>query len=138
MKTMRDFLVWYNNREVVPFLQAINEQFAFYQQHHIDMFKDGISVPGLTLLYLFNNLPSKTHFTVFNKTNSYLHQLDKNNIVGGLAIIFHRYHGSYKSLGKKGQPSIQYDLWTVKSTPFHKVPCRPRMIICSSGRCRND
>ena len=32
MKTMRDFLVWYNNRDVVPFLQAIHKQFAFYQQ----------------------------------------------------------------------------------------------------------
>ena len=92
MKTMRDFLVWYNNRDVVPFLQAIDKQFAFYQQQNIDMFKDGISVPGLTLLYLFNNIPSKTYFTVFNKTNSDLHQLVKNNIVGGPAIIFHRYH----------------------------------------------
>ena len=77
MKTMRDFLVWYNNRDVVPFLQAIDKQFAFYQQQNIDMFKDGISVPGLTLLYLFNNLPSKTYFTVFNKTNSDLLQLVK-------------------------------------------------------------
>ena len=41
MKTMRDFLVWYNNRDVIPFLQAIDKQFAFYQQHNIDMFKDG-------------------------------------------------------------------------------------------------
>ena len=87
---MRDFLVWYNNRDVVPFLQAIDKQFAFSQQQNIDMFKDGISVPGLTLL--FNNLPSKTYFTVFNNTNSDLLQLVKNNIVGGPAIIFHRYH----------------------------------------------
>ena len=92
MKTMRDFLVWYNNRDVVPFLQAIDKQFGFYQHQNIDMFKDGISVPGLTLLYLFNNISSKTYFTVFNKTNSDLHQLVKNNIVGGPAIIFHRYH----------------------------------------------
>ena len=31
MKTMRDFLVLYNNRDVIPFLQAIDKQFAFYQ-----------------------------------------------------------------------------------------------------------
>ena len=53
MTTLRDFLVWYNNRDVVPFLQTINIQFAFYQQRGIYMFKQGISVPGLTLLYLF-------------------------------------------------------------------------------------
>ena len=92
MKSMRDFLVWYNNRDAVPFLEAIDKQFAFYKQHNIDMFKDGVSVPGLTLLYLFNELPSNTFFTVFNQTNSDLHLLVKDNIVGGPAIIFHRYH----------------------------------------------
>ena len=45
MKTMHDFLVWYNNRDVVPFLDAIDKQFAFYKQQNIDMFKDGVSVP---------------------------------------------------------------------------------------------
>ena len=92
MKSMRGFLVWYNNRDVVPFLEAIDKQFAFYKQQNIDMFKDGVSVPGLTLLYLFNDLPSNTFFTVFNQTNSDLHLHVKDNIVGGPAIIFHRYH----------------------------------------------
>ena len=92
MNTMRDFLVWYNNRDVIPFLQAIDKQFAFYQQHNIDMFKDGISVPGLSLLHLFNDLPNDTYFTVFNRANRDLHKLVKDNIVGGPAIIFHRYH----------------------------------------------
>ena len=44
------------------------------------------------MLYLFNELPSNTFFTVFNQTNSDLHLLVKDNIVGGPAIIFHRYH----------------------------------------------
>ena len=92
MTTMRDFLVFYNNRDVVPFLECIDQQFAFYQQQNIDMFKDGISVPGLTLLYLFNDLPPNTFFTVFNQTNKDLHHLVKDNIVGGPAIIFHRHH----------------------------------------------
>ena len=69
MTTLRDFLVWYNNRDVVPFLQAIDTQFAFYQQRGIDMFKQGISVPGLTLLYLFNDLPEKTYFTIFKENH---------------------------------------------------------------------
>lgn len=30
--TMRDFLVWYNNRDVMSFLEAIGKQFAFYEQ----------------------------------------------------------------------------------------------------------
>ena len=92
MTTMRDYLIWYNNRDVTPFLGAISKQFAFYRDRDIDMFKDGISVPGLSLLHLFNDLPNDTFFTIFNQTNSDLHKLVKDNIVGGPAIIFHRYH----------------------------------------------
>ena len=55
------------------------------------MFKVDISDPRLILFHLFNNIPSKTYFTVFNKTNSDLHQLVKDNIVGARAIIFQRY-----------------------------------------------
>ena len=92
MTTMRDYLIWYNNRDVTPFPDAIAKQAAFYRDRHIDMFKDGISVPGLSLLHLFNDLPNDTNFVTFNRTNSDLHKLVKDNIVGGPAIIFHRYH----------------------------------------------
>ena len=92
METLREYLIWYNNRDVIPFLDAIAKQAGFYKHQNIDMFKDGISVPGLSLLHLFNDLPNDTYFTVFNRTNSDLHELVKDNIVGGPAIIFHRYH----------------------------------------------
>ena len=92
MTTLRDYLVWYNNRDVTPFLDAIAKQAAFYHNRHIDIFKDGISVPGLALSYMFNDLPPNTFFTVFNETSKDLHHLVKDNIVGGPAIIFHRYH----------------------------------------------
>ena len=92
METLREYLIWYNNRDVTPFLDAIAKQFAFYRDRDIDMFKDGISVPGLSLLHLFNDLPNDTNFVTFNQTNSDLHELVKDNIVGGPAIIFHRYH----------------------------------------------
>ena len=40
MKTFRDFMIWYNNRDVVPFFEAIEKQLLFYKLRHIDMFKD--------------------------------------------------------------------------------------------------
>ena len=92
METLREYLIWYNNRDVTPFLDAIAKQAGFYKHQNIDMFKDGISVPGLSLLHLFNDLPNDTYFVTFNRTNSDLHKLVKDNIVGGPAIIFHRYH----------------------------------------------
>ena len=92
METLREYLIWYNNRDVTPFLDAIAKQAAFYHNRHIDIFKDGISVPGLALSCMFNDLPPNTFFTVFNETNKDAHKLVKDNIVGGPAIIFHRYH----------------------------------------------
>ena len=76
MTTMRDFLVWYNNRDVVPFLEALDKQFAFYQQQNIDMFKDGISVPGLTcsicstIFQQIRSLPSSMRLTRICTTSS--------------------------------------------------------------------
>ena len=94
METFEDYLVWYNNRDVVPFLEALDKQFRFYKEDlKVDMFKDGISVPGLTLRYLFKTLDhTKDHFVLFNEKDKDLHQLVKNNLVGGPSIIFHRYH----------------------------------------------
>ncbi|KAI8495466.1 hypothetical protein Bbelb_269210 [Branchiostoma belcheri] len=90
MKTMKDFLIWYNNKDVVPMLEAIQKMVDFYRDLGIDMLKDGISVPGLTLKYLFMNLESDTYFTLVDKEDVY--KLFKENIVGGPSIIFHRYH----------------------------------------------
>ena len=90
MTTMKDYLIWYNNRDVVPFLEALEKQFMFYCQLGVDMFKDGISVPGLTLKYLFKT--TAANFALYNSKNSDLHDLVRDNMVGGPSIIFHRYH----------------------------------------------
>jgi hypothetical protein len=47
MKTMKEFLTWYNNKDVEPMLEAIDKMFQFNQNRHIDMFKDGISYRAL-------------------------------------------------------------------------------------------
>ena len=129
MTTLRDFLVWYNNRDVVPFLQ-----FAFYQQRDIDMFKQGISVPGLTLLYLFNDLLEKTYFTLFNEKNKDLHHLDTNHVVGGSSLFF-------TAITRKGPPR-----YARKSTerPLVRVgrssATMPTLCTCglSCKTCRRD
>jgi hypothetical protein len=95
MKTMKEFLTWYNNKDVEPMLEAIDKMFQFNQNRRIDMFKDGISVPGLVLKYMFQDLPD--YFTVPDEKNKDLHDLYKNNIVGGPSIVFHRYHEKDKT-----------------------------------------
>ena len=86
MTTMNDYLVWYNNGDE----EAVDKQFRFYCQLGVDMFKDGLSVPGLTLKYLFKT--SSSTFCLYDTKNSDLHDLVRENMVGGPSIIFHHYH----------------------------------------------
>ena len=92
MTTVRDFLVWYNNLDVVPFLDAIDKMFAFYRERHMDMFKCAISVPGLSLHYLFLTLPKDIFFSLIDEGNKDLYYKLKDKIVGGPSLVFHRYH----------------------------------------------
>ena len=41
MCTFKDFLRWYNNKDVVPTLEAMQKMLAFYHKKRIDMLKLG-------------------------------------------------------------------------------------------------
>lgn len=97
MSTLKDFLVWYNNKDVVPFLRALQTQIDMYSTLGVDLLKDGISVPGITLKYLFKTISPGVYFSLFDSKRAYLHQLLRQNMVGGPSIIFHRYHEKGKT-----------------------------------------
>ena len=46
MKTIKDFLEWYNNLDVIPFVEAIEKMKGFYKSKHLDLFRDGVSLSG--------------------------------------------------------------------------------------------
>ena len=79
MSTVKDFLDWYNNLDVGPFLEAMEKISTFWKERKIDMLKDGLSVPGLTLKYLFSYLSPQTYFRLFDQANSDLYHLIKDN-----------------------------------------------------------
>ena len=97
-----DFLIWYNNLDVEPFLEAIEKMRNFWQERKIDIFKDGVSVPGLTMKYLFSNVPS-TFFSLLNEKDKDLYYTMKANNVGGPSIIFNRYHEKDKTFIREVQ-----------------------------------
>ena len=102
METFRDFLIWYNNLDVVPFLEAIDKMSAFWKERNIDIFKDGVSVPGLTMKYLFSNVPN-VYFSLFTEKDKDLYYTMKDNNVGGPSIIFNRYHEKDKTNVRKDE-----------------------------------
>ncbi len=81
MKMFKDFLEWYNNLDVLPFIEAVEKIKTFYKAKKLDLFKDGESLPGLVLKYLMKG------------TESVL----KDSIVGGSSIIFNIYHEANKT-----------------------------------------
>jgi len=98
MTTMKDFVLWYNCLDVEPFLKALQKQITLYKGLGVDLLKDGISVPGITLKYLFQTLTkSSTYFTLFDEKQKETHKLLRDNIVGGPSIIFHREHHKDKT-----------------------------------------
>ena len=119
MTRVRDLLVWYNNLDVEPFLEALQKQYAIYASRGIDMGKQAISLPGLAVLWMESVIgPRPTNRQLFRDTdnevdgyvsiyqsivnslcvqvidedNRELHQLFRDNLVGGPSIVFHRYH----------------------------------------------
>ena len=91
MQTVQDLLVWYNNLDVIPFVEAVTKMQHFYSSKGLDMFKVSISVPGLARRILFDKA-GDTKFALVDKDNQDLYYLIKKNIVGGPSIIFHRHH----------------------------------------------
>ena len=93
MKTMHDFLVWYKQprRRTLPSMPSI-KQFAFYKQQNIDMFQRRCKRPGTDIAPISSTNFRRTPSLSSTRRNSDLHLLVKDNIVGGPAIIFHRYH----------------------------------------------
>jgi len=120
METVEDLLIWYNNLDVDPFVEAIGKQTAVYQQNGIDMLKDAFSAPGISVLWLEKETgPRKTLRKAFEDTSNELtfyqrvsaatadvqriHKFDddrgpelyklfRENLVGGPSIVFHREH----------------------------------------------
>lgn len=52
------------------------------------MFKDGISVPKLTLKFMLSALPLDVHFYLFSEQTKDLQDTLKDGITGGLPLFF--------------------------------------------------
>ena len=90
-----------DNLDVLPFLEALEKQSAVYISKGLDMLKEAVSVPALATKWLFKE-SCKDSFSIplMSKKNQDLHKTVRENIVGGPAIVFHRYHEKGKTLIK--------------------------------------
>ena len=122
--TFADFLKWYNDLDVIPMTQAIENMNEFYKNILIDFIHQAISIPGVAMRVCFNSITdpaAESH--LFNPKNKDIYRLFKENTVGGPSIIFNQYHEAGKTFfrnnpSKPCQKIIGYDanalyLWAI-------------------------
>ena len=123
MSKFEDFLVYYNNLDVGPFVEAVMKMQQFYFDKHIDVFKNTVSVPGIARNLLFRtSKDNNASFALFGHQHKDLYDTTRKGIVGGPSIIFNRYskvgETCIRSSDKVCQNIVGYDanalyLWSL-------------------------
>jgi hypothetical protein len=90
METLRDLLVYYNNHDVIGFVEALTIQRKFFIERDLD-FKSAISIPGLAIQYLFKVKDQDSPIFLYGDRHKDLYHLVRENIRGGLSMVFSRY-----------------------------------------------
>ena len=85
MKAFKDFLMWYNNKDVVPTLEPMQKTIEFYHQKSIDMFKLGFTLHSLANICLHKSADSK--FYTFTEGDKDLLKIREDR-VGCPYIVF--------------------------------------------------
>ena len=88
MKCSKDFLMWYNNKDVIPTLEEMQKMIEFYHQKEIDMLKLVCTLPNLANICLHKSTDSK--FYPFTESDKDLFEKIREDMVGGPSIVFTR------------------------------------------------
>ena len=88
MTTFKVFLQWYNNKDVVPTLKAMQKLVKFYHQKKIDMLKLGCTLPNLANFCLHKS--TNENFYLFCESDRDLCEKIRRDMTGGPSIVFTR------------------------------------------------
>ena len=88
MCTFKDLLRWYNNKDVITTLEAMQKKLAFYHKKEIDMLKLGCTLPNFANICLHKSTCAK--FYPITETDKDLLQKIQEDMVGGPSIVFTR------------------------------------------------
>ena len=102
MKTFKDWVRYYNDLDVAPGLEALQKMKNFYTEKGIDIMKDAVSIPGVSLHYLLKGAIERN--AELYAPNKEAYEMLKAAVVGGPSLVFTRYH----EVGKTRIRSHQY------------------------------
>ena len=136
MKTFKDWLEYYNNLDVAPGLEALEKMKAFYIEKGIDILKDAVSIPGVSLHYLLKGAIERKAELYAPSEEAY--DMLKGAVVGGPSLVFTRYHEAGKTRIRSHQypdsklcENIQgYDANALYlSTMLNYMPCGKEKVV---------
>ena len=79
---------WYNNKDVVPTLEAMQKMIAFYHDKDINMLKLGCTLPNLANICLHKSTDAK--FCSFTERDKNLLEKVREKVVVGPSLVFTR------------------------------------------------
>ena len=106
MQTFGDWLEYYNNLDVTPFLETIEKMRAYYTNLGIDIFKDVVSLPGVSMQYILRRTLRGRNAPELYAPGPKACEMLKAAVVGGPSLVFIRKHVA----GKTRIRSHKYDL----------------------------
>ena len=92
MKTFGDWLEYYNNLDVTPFLETLEKMKAFYTNIGVDIFKDAVSLPGVSMQYVLRRTLRGRNAPELYAPGKEAYEMLKAAAVGGPSLVFTRRH----------------------------------------------
>ena len=140
MRTFGDWLEYYNNLDVAPFLEALQKMKEFYTDLGVDIFKDAVSLPGVSKQYLLRKTlqPRRGYKPPDLYTpNKEAYAMLKAAVVGGPSLVFTRKHVAGETHIRSHQYEdakvcrriLGYDANSLyPSTMMKEMPCGPGVV----------
>ena len=91
--TFQSHLKFYNEKDVDGFKLAVEKLLRYFNSMSptiIDPLKNSISAPGVARKLLFSTMPRGMYFYLLDDKRRAVHETFKDNLAGGLSMIFHR------------------------------------------------
>ena len=137
MQTFGDWLEYYNNLDVAPFLEALQNMKEFYTSLGIDILKDAVSLPGVSEKYILRKtLQPRWGYKPpeLYSPNKEAYAMLKAAVVGGPSLVFTRKHVAGETRIRSHQYEdarlcrriLGYDANSLyPSTMMKEMPCGP-------------
>ena len=109
MQTFGDWLEYYNNLDVTPFLETLEKMKAFYTNIGVDIFKDAVSLSGVSMQYILRRTLRGRNAPELFAPGPEACEMLKAAVVGGPSLVFTSKHVAGKtriSSHKYGQSNI--------------------------------